>query len=61
MEFFSNSPEEKGRQLRAKGLAMAAGWRAVGSTYVHSDGRRYRMRDMDGWADLCENEAIFNE
>lgn len=57
-EYRSNSPEHRVLQQAAKKRAIAAGWKAVGSTYVHTNGTKYLMRDMDGWIDLCGNEGI---
>lgn len=56
--FRSNSPEQKALQREAARRAHAAGWKAVGSTYVHESGTTYLMSDMDGWLDLCTLECI---
>jgi hypothetical protein len=45
-------------RARARTLAENAGWRRQGSSYVHPTRGRYRVKDMDGWIDLCDNEAI---
>lgn len=56
--FKSGSTSERNRQRAASKMAKAAGWRAVGSAYVHENGTKYPMKDLDGWADLCEVEGI---
>lgn len=58
VEFRSGSAGERKRQRAASKLARNAGWRAVGSAYVHDNGGKYPMKDLDGWADLCEMEGI---
>lgn len=57
-EFKSGSAGERSRQRAASKAAKAAGWRAVGSTYMHANRGAHRMKDLDGWADLCEVEGI---
>jgi hypothetical protein len=57
-EYRSDSPEEAGRRRGCEKLAKAAGWSYRGGYYVHPTRARYRAKDMDGWCDLCGNEAI---
>ncbi len=45
-------------KARAKALAEAAGWRQRGFFYNHPTRGNYRVSDMDGWIDLCDNEGI---
>lgn len=42
----------------AKLAAEREGWSYCGGYYVHPVRGRYRAKDMDGWVDLCDNEAI---
>ncbi len=50
-----------GRVADAKALAEAAGWRQRGFLYSHPTRGNYRVSDMDGWIDLCDNEGIIWE
>jgi hypothetical protein len=57
-DFHSRSAERQAQERLAAALAKTAGWKAIGSTYVHPRGGKYLIRDMDGWSDLCSVEGI---
>ena len=55
MDFDHATDEDR---ARAKMLAEKAGWRQRGFLYSHPERGNYRVSDMDGWLDLCDNEGI---
>lgn len=56
MSDFDHATDED--HARAKALAEQAGWRQRGFLYSHPTRGNYRVSDMDGWIDLCDNEGI---